>query len=284
MVPARCKTWKCRSCRSAVLMAVKNRIEYGVLTLGRSYFITVTLRVGQGDGLKDARYVGKAWARLLKKLREKSRYKTMAWFKVPELTKKKQPHLHLILGGIGNVNAACTPHTPSHSYSRRWRQKECECLEHEWSKIWQGITGSYVVDATLVKGAGSVAGYMVSEYLQKGMYDHDELEARGFIRRWSASVNWPGGSRIVLAQTAMGGWNYAQWIGGNTSRKGWAHDYAVSSERSRDPLLVRVGTDLAKKMSDRKKRRGLVKFAEGIGEHVPSVSETTRYERDRKRS
>ncbi len=275
IVPATCKTWTCRSCRNAVLQKVKNRIEHGVLTLGTSYFITVTVKYRGVSTIKNAPYVAKAWERLLYRLKRSPRYRTAAWFKVPELTQKGQIHLHVVLGGIGDVVSHCEPHNPPHAYDATWRRKPCDCLEHEWSQAWHEITGdSYVVDCRPVRSAGGMAGYLGNS-LKKGMYAHDGLEKLGFKRRWSASNNWPPDPAIRLAQTVLGTWRSVSWSNERTSA-GHLSRSIMDRQDPDDPLLTRVGSDLANSMAKTKKRRRLVKFAGKVGVNVTDMEKTIR--------
>lgn len=174
-VKVTCKTWRCVACREATKRKVQRRIAYGISTLGQCYFITLTLKLVSGTMTKDARFVSRAWRALLSRLKYQnpSRYKKMAWFKVIELTKRNQPHLHLIVGGLGEVQL-----------------KE---LHADWSQAWLTSTGdSFIVDVRKVIGVKGAAFYL-TKYVTKGVLQREVLESKGFLRRWSASANWPRG-------------------------------------------------------------------------------------------
>jgi len=217
-------------------------VEYGCLTLGRSFFTTLTLRAGPGLQ-KDAVYVRACWRKMLEFLR--SRFETVEFVKVVELTKARQPHLHLVLHlgkNTSTLSAACESRA---SYNDRWLARKCDCLEHRLSGAWRAITGdSFVVDVKEVAGANAVASYL-AKYLAKGMVLSDHLKQLGFTRAWARSRGWPF-DQIRMVQTERGWFHKAftpanrlasgmqgtgtaaEWIA-NTKERGWA----------------RTGTDLA---------------------------------------
>lgn len=189
-----CKTWSCISCRESTKRKVINRIRKGISILGECYFITLTLRLGEGETLKDAAFVQQAWRALLKRLsyRHPQLFQTMAWLKVTELTKKGQPHLHLIVGGFG----------------RETDKKELtECFRDAWLRV----TGdSYIVWVVKVTGEKGAA-YYLCKYLTKGVMNREDMEARGFKRRWSSSANWPKGETQLLG-TKMNAWETVEFV------------------------------------------------------------------------
>lgn len=126
----------------------------------------------------------------------KQRHPRLQWFKVPELTKRGQLHWHALIGNLepGSVDAC----EKKANYSQRWRAKDCDCLEHQWSRHWEYVTGdSYVVDVERVWKPSGAVSYLV-KYLKKGMYGkvREGLEALGFKRRFSCSRGWPRGSQM----------------------------------------------------------------------------------------
>ena len=258
VMETRCKTWRCKGCRDRVLAMVRMKIQYGCSILKHSWLITVTYAAGRGRILKDAECVKKDWTQFLYQLRKRARYRELAWFRVLELTKRKQIHLHLIVGGLGGiVTSNCEYHypKPGHTYDARWRVKDCDCLEHEWSRLWHEVTGdSYVVDARPVLGAAGAASY-VGKYLLKAMGDRDEMERRGFKRRYSCSRSWPG-DQLQLKGTVEKRWLEPEWYPKNQL----GNEYAERTKPN-DPRLVRTGTDLALALGGsikRKQRRALI--------------------------
>lgn len=225
VVRTSCKTWRCKSCRDRVQRAVKAKITYGILILGSCLFITLTLEAGReldrSDMIqRDAIFVAKAWRALLSKLRRRQSNLPMAWFRVVELTKKGQPHLHLIVGGIGDRKVTC--HRPRDPVCRY------DCVQHEWAALWYSITGSYIVDVKPVMGAVGASVYLTN-YMKKGMMHHDELEELGFVRRWSRSRNWPDGA-LALRGSVEDRWERSEFISGGLGASAQAEIEAVVSE------------------------------------------------------
>lgn len=238
-LPTTCKTKGCVVCRHKVKAKFSMLVEYGCLTLGVSYFTTLTLRAGPGLQ-KDALYVRACWRQMLEWLR--SQYQTVEWVKVVELTKKNQPHLHLVIHlGKSSLVAACESRA---KYNARWLAKQCDCLEHRFSSAWRRITGdSYVVDVKEILSAKDVAAYL-GKYMAKGILYKEELERLGFKRAWARSGGWPF-DQLRLVDTAKG-WKHraftktdqvVQLLGNSGSAKEWL-------QWTEDSPPVREGTDL----------------------------------------
>ncbi len=215
-----CKTWSCVSCREATKRKVVNRIRNGISTLGECFFITLTLKTVEGETLKDAAFVARVWRALLKRLFYlfPEWKKTIAWLKVTELTKKGQPHLHLIAGGFGEIT-----------------EKQ---LHNIFSDAWLRVTGdSYIVWVKKVTGEKGAA-YYLCKYLTKGVINRHDMEARGFKRRWSTSDNWPKGKTQLLG-TEMDVWESVEYVS--------KHHYGTSQVKKEAKLskghryLERVG-------------------------------------------
>lgn len=180
------------------------KVASGCLSLGRSYFTTVTYQADE-SALRSAPSVARDLGRLWERLRERASQDSWAWVKVPELTRRRQVHLHLIIGKVGRRVAMCEKNPKSR---RRWVDRTCSqnCLAHEIAREWFDITkDSYVVDSSPVRSASKVASY-VAKYLSKGFAEREELEARGFSRRYSTSRNWPGRTGLGFRGTAEGAW------------------------------------------------------------------------------
>lgn len=255
MMPTRCKTKACKACRPQLKAKLAMLVEYGILTHGRSLLITITLRAVT-DAMRDAKYVAKAWARLLLWL--KDAHPQSRWVKIVELTKKNQPHLHLIvfLGtcSLPRTVAACQKRA---KYDKRWLGMECSCDEHTWSRAWHSITGdSYVVDVEEIHSA-SRAGSYIAKYVAKGIATTEGLRALGFTRHWSRSRNWPV-DKLQLAITGGEGWKYVEFQKhGEASarpRMGSAEGQIRRIGGQYHRLLTREGTDLAVALAERNER------------------------------
>lgn len=249
-LPTKCKTWRCSGCRDRIKAVVKARMVSGCSALGRCYLITLTYQSGKGIQ-QDAVSVRRDWTRLLRQLKERS--PRIAWFRIIEITKKNQPHLHLIVGGLGNRKDACRQRD-SRIYTVDWFTGGCadDCLVHEWAKQWFDVTGeSFVVDAILVHGAAGAGAYL-TKYLTKGLIKRDALMKLGFLRLFSTSRNWPGLEKMQLARTERG-----EWIGQTfvyADRPG-GKEFKEQAERDRtSPMARRVGTPLAEYFGEQLRR------------------------------
>lgn len=254
-IPTNCKTKGCGICRHKVKAKFEMLVQYGCLTLGRSYFTTLTLRAGPGLQ-KDALFVRAAWRKFLEFLR--SRYETVEFVKVVELTKQKQPHLHVVLHlGQISLRARCQIRA---KYDAKWRALVCDCLEHLFSAAWQRITGdSFVVDVSEVS-SGKNAGSYLGKYLAKGIAYQGALRKLGFIRAWARSGGWPF-DQISLSQTHKGGWKDKGFTA--PGKKRWPSDKTSVAEwlaRTEGSPPKREGTDLAIALSQDKQAKAEVSF------------------------
>ena len=243
IMPTRCKQWGCLGCRDRVRARVERRIAYGCSMVERSWLITLTLR--QGPGIqRNARYVQKVWTEFLRRL--KPIYPQMAWFKIVEATKNRQPHLHLIMSGIGTNRIACDTGKNAlgrciHEFSREWLDSTCKnnCIEHEMAKVWHSITNdSYVVDAREVAGAKGAAKYL-TKYLTKVQQHYQVLLDLGFSRRWACSRNWPREPEERLVVTSFKAWDKVSF---HIPQGAYSRDfYRTQAEIGLDsPLATRV--------------------------------------------
>lgn len=204
IIATKCKTWSCRVCQRSLSALFRARVEIGVSRLGRCAFITATYKAeGREDLLADAS--AKDWRAFLRRL-ERSGQKPQAWMKVTELTKKKVPHHHILVGPVqGRIRCYSGDSFDVRTFRKRLDQG-CNCLSHVWARAWFGVTGdSYIVHATPVISATGAGNYL-EKYMGKSHLLRDALVDRGFIRRWSNSRTWPGGGRLRLWQTTHGGW------------------------------------------------------------------------------
>lgn len=263
-VPTSCKTWGCKACRDRVKRYVKMRMAHGISILGRCYLTTVTYAYRGESDLMDVGSVGRDWAAFSRWYQQKNQLR-MKWFRIPELTKKGQVHLHLIVGGIGNRLACCKPAVNgncAHPKNYEWAMAECrrECLEHELAKGWYRITGnSWVVDARVVYAPSGAANYLF-KYLDKGFDHRQGLEALGFKRRWSCSRDWPAPERSQFVITQSKGWQSTQFF-----RRGGVLEGELQRETQgsiNTPYAMKVGTPLAvktEKAVERKRVKSMVR-------------------------
>ncbi len=178
-----CKTWSCVACRNRVKARIKEKIKFGCSMGAPSWFITNTFAMASQDSVS-ADYVRKVWARYLRTMNQI--YPNLQWFRVIELTKKKTPHLHTIMQGIGDES--CGAPLPTYA----WYRRECDCISHTAMRAWRKATNgvSYVGDVQKVVGASGAANYL-APYFTKANMQSGELWQLGFKRRWSTSRNWP---------------------------------------------------------------------------------------------
>lgn len=239
----RCHTWGCDVCAPSLLALFTARVEIGVSRLEPCVFMALTYQAVSKEP-RNALSVGKDWGALWRRFRRAGLYQSLKWIKVPELTKKKVPHLH-VLAGTCEGEIRCYGKIFNMARFRR-RFDSCLCMSHVWSRHWFAVTGdSYLVHAVPVhsgKGAGSYLG----KYLRKGMQVRAELEALGFKRRWSSSRGWPGGGRIRLAQTLNGGWAEIVYLPGHSR-----YDSSYP-DGSKEP---RVGEDVTLALAKRREQR-----------------------------
>lgn len=207
-----CKTWGCQVCRFKRASYVKAMMLRGCYSLDPCYLITLTLRAGNRE-THGAVFVNKAWTALVRYLKERSR--TLSWFKVIESTKKGTPHLHLMVGGIGQriANGHGDRHGKNVPYSVDFIHEDCrkDCLIHEWGLEWFKLTTAYVVDAKRIYNPEGAARYL-AKYLVKGFLDRENLSELGFGRRYSMSRNWPRGESLRLRGSVDGSWESTEII------------------------------------------------------------------------
>ncbi len=107
------------------------------------------------------------------------------WLQVPELTENRQVHIHAIVAGLE------TKYTEGFWRSKKGRRTYISFAWFALREAWYQVTGdSFVVDLRRVRGPVGASAY-IGKYLGKQMYAVDEMERRGFRRRWTRSRNWP---------------------------------------------------------------------------------------------
>ncbi len=194
VIPTTCKGWTCIPCQPKKIFVMRKIAELGCYrlqeNLGSSAFITITYVMKDYRSIRNATTVNKDWHRLLKLF---LRPKSVIMFRVVELTKQGQPHLHLIASwpSIGIETLTCRVEGKRSDFTRKWLSLDCVCVEHELSRIWYGITGdSWITDVRQIS-TSQKAGQYVATYIKKGMVAWSKLEALGFKRRYSRSRDWP---------------------------------------------------------------------------------------------
>lgn len=245
----KCKTWSCGVCRKNLLALIEMKIEYGCLTLEHSRFTTLTYVNTGTASLRDAASVRldyELWSRRLK-----SRHPGLAWFKVPELTKKGMVHLHLVMGGMnqGKRKTQCETN-PKNWYE--WFERSCDCLAHELIREWNKITGAVVINVQDVYDPRGLGSYL-SKYLTKAFVQREELAEIGFQRRYSCSRNWPRGANLQLRGTLEEVWDRVVRVPRNAGNWRYFED-RIEKQWAGGPMAS-VGDDYAHSLADRRALR-----------------------------
>lgn len=264
VMPTTCKTWACGVCQGKLISLFKMRVEAGCSALQRCAFTTFTLR--RDDNVLTAQFVREAWkefSRRWKKVGE-----PFEWLKVVELTKKKQPHLHLVMGPVTGKLRCYGPGKKIGEWFQK--DRECSCLSHRLSRVWESVTGGswvvFLVEVTSPSGAGSYLG----KYMAKGHRQRQDLWEAGFTRRWSTSRGWPGGGRLRLRQTVERGWKAIELHG-------------MQREKDNPPdLEERVGPEWALEYVAKRDERMLAKRAERYLSNAKDAGEKVVTEVDRR--
>lgn len=262
-----------------MLALVRDRMESGCLTDESYMLITFTYHMGY-ESQRDAACVKEDWTALLRLWKRSC--PNLRWFKVVEATKKGQPHLHLLVSGIGDRVADCKHDRGEcrHPRTARWAWSVCRvnCLEHELSKYWNDITGdSWIVDARPGFGVRGASAYL-TKYMAKGFEEFARLTELGFKRRYSTSRNWPRPDKLQLANTGREVWDNSKTERIYT-RDGTAQTYAIAAIRdASSPLSARVGTPVAfakaKRLSNKRQLAIIRSFHEtDRATHVASNSD-----------
>lgn len=236
-----CKTWRCRGCRDRLLSLFRLRVQNGVSALGPCALITTTYRL-EASGPRPVQSVVRDWKDYSRRFLASEGLK---WLKVTELTRKGQPHHHLVAGPIeGQVRCYGRDFN-----FRRYRERfdSCACLSHRAARAWQITTGdSWMVHAMPVVSAGGAASYL-------GKYMTKTFLTPYTTRRYSTSRGWPGSGHLELKQTGNGGWAKQTFQYGRTGREmGGPKDLL---ERSGPQWALDQRTEMIKKRGQRRIRR-----------------------------
>lgn len=244
-----CKTWRCKSCRDRLRTLFVARVQAGITTLEQSSFITITYKNSAKRWL-DVDYVGKDWKALWRRLRG-TPLRQGKWLRVMELTKKKMPHHHLVMG----FPKGTTPEIPARCWPdgtelpiRRYRQRfdTCDCLAHRFARPWKEVTGdTYIVHAERIWSPEKAAVYLC-KYMFKDFDGPRALEL-GMERRWSSSRGWPGTGRLGLVYKD---WQLIMVHPGMRGEEG-SNDPALT-EREGPAALMELATKWGRTRSARK--------------------------------
>ena len=125
------------------------------------------------------------------------------------------PHLHMIILDSLKTNQLdrCKPRE-FRKYDWYWFnncQDKPQCLQHEMAEAWYEQTGSWVVDVQEIYNVGGAVNYL-TKYLTKSMLHREELEDRGFMRRWGTSRNWPRDKKRGLVGSLEEAWVRTEFL------------------------------------------------------------------------
>lgn len=225
---------------------VRDKVLRGLSIPGQCFFITATLKLG-GQGIVDVASVQKVWRQWLSNLKyQHPKYKATEWFKVVELTKKGQPHIHLLMRmPKGNFTGACT-------------NRQCgDCVQCEMRVVWRKVTRrntsteeSYILDVEDVRYIDRMATY-ITKYVTKTFF---EVEGR----RYATSRNWCESSELRL-KGSESGWRSVKRIK-RRRKNNDALDKRVVADREND-LMELVGDPVAITKMRASKRRAQIKEA-----------------------
>lgn len=248
VVETACKTWGCLACRDKVLARVQQVLKTGLSTCEVSWLITNTL-VLDGRGPMGADGVRKVWVAFMQTVRRDSVLSGMEWFKVTELTKKGQVHLHWISLGP-KIVGQCRP-----KMGRPKSGQQClvspVCLEHRLRVAWLAATGSsFIVDVRRVFSIKGACSYL-AKYFFKTVAQRESLDKLGFKRRYDTSRGWPREAKVSLRGTVEG-WKSTGWYGSSAvgslrfagQRKGARELDLVGPEAA----MKRIGLGKAKRL------------------------------------
>lgn len=275
---SRCKSWRCSICRKTKFNEVMVKMEYGCLMLPESYLITLTRKAGiTPENTADSVSLAfAAWLRILKKRHNLN----LKWFKVIELTKQGTPHLHLIAGINGfQGKDSCVKKDKSGNklYSRSWLKKDDGCLAHIMGKVWLEVTqNSFIVDVEEIYNPAGAAAYLL-KYLTKSFLHRYELEEMGFLRRYSASRNWPREPAGMLLGTELDKWDKTTQLG--TWDTWGTKRIAAKRDKDRAYMQPTGRSIIGDEIRANRKAKAILKEAERIMKNVAS-SQQARTEPD----
>lgn len=264
-----CKSWRCNPCSRKKKAMVVDRLEFGMKQIsGPLYFITLTF-LTEGHTRRSAESVEKAFRRWCELMRLE--YPMLTWFKVVEWTRRRQAHLHLVVGGIPKLRRNEWTCVAGQSVRGKVLEVPCirklECLDHKISSMWLSSTNdSYVVYAEGVVGPKGGANYM-TKYVAKDLNSWSRMKKAGFGRRWSCSRNWPRYGGLELAATTQEKWDSVAYKPYRNEER-YRKEFYPEGEPD-DPAFQRVGTDRAIEFARLKRQRAYI----AMGRKIKNASE-----------
>lgn len=193
-VKTRCKSWRCKACKSSKAALMAWRIMEACSSALEPWFVSVTYGMSQEMQRSSEETRGKYtaavvrgavrdWREFCRRYR-RSYGKKLKWLRIPELTKKRMLHYHLIMDNLrpSGFGRCGTP------MGRRFdRDSDCACHTHQVSRIWKDITGWYVVDVRPVKNHAGMGNYLAGYLTKMPEEDYEFLWENGIQRRIEAS-------------------------------------------------------------------------------------------------
>lgn len=244
-VETSCKSWRCLSCRDRKLGMVATIIQSGLLDTV-AYLLSVTFASnfetnGKLANPVNADYAETSFKEFLRRWRRSEKFlnPTLQWFKVPELTKKGQVHFHLVITGILDTRFKQGTCSLRPNWLKLYHKRHtCLCMRCHLSLIWEQVTNdSYIIDVRRVYDQKGAAWYLC-KYLRKGMYGQirDQLESRGFIRRYSRSNGYTAMRPMKRLGTLHKAWTRTAFSLGSGDRQHlqWSNT---------QPLMRQIGTN-----------------------------------------
>ncbi len=225
---------------------IASLMQYGLSESEQAYLISITYvahitKEGRLEKYVDAESAQKDWRALVRILHRNQRNQNLAIFRIIELTKKNQVHLHLLVHGMPTKLTPKEIDCGKRNSYRSCPYPRCTCMTCEWSESWFLVTlDSWVVHIKEVYDNEGVSWYLC-KYLQKGMYgaERDQLEKLGFARRYYRSNNWAADIQMRRRGSIDKRWQRISWVRGPPEE-------GLIAQSKDHPLMEQVGTDLAK--------------------------------------
>ncbi len=212
IVNTTCNSWRCTSCRDRNRTRFKAVVSSGISNMTGSAFITITYKADV-ERLNTVGCVARDWRALWRLLKKEDGWlASLPKMRVMELTKRRMPHFHLVIGNLpSNRQVRCFGRSfDVTKYLERF--DHCPCVAHVVARAWKRVQGgeSWLVHAVPVGSPRGAAAYL-AKYLEKE-FDGERAQALGMTRRWSTSRNWPSEARARLSTGVQdGGWRRAAW-------------------------------------------------------------------------
>lgn len=193
-VRTRCKGWRCRTCRKTKIALLAWRIKEACSSAEEPWFVSVTYGMSQEmqgscyetrEKYKSAIVNGavRDWREFCRRYNREYQTK-IRWLRIPELTKRGMLHWHLIIDGMRiDGYGRCK----TKMGARFKKDRDCDCHTHQVSRIWEGVTGWYVVDVRPVTNDAGIGNYLSGYLTKMSDEDYEYLTENGIIRRVETS-------------------------------------------------------------------------------------------------